>query len=88
MGSEPERSAASRQVDGPLAVREEPLAFLVVREEDRDDWLVRFEKAHDFFARDWAEHMVRTYNERLLSEDDEYFRVTARSPAHAPTADG
>ena len=54
-----------RQVDGRLAVREEEAAFLVVRAEDPDDWLVRFEKSQDFPAREWAENMVRVYNRRL-----------------------
>ncbi len=53
------------QVDGRLAVREEEAAFLVVRAEDPDDWLVRFEKSHDFPAREWAENMVSVYNRRL-----------------------
>ena len=53
------------QVDGELAVREEEAAFLVVRAEDPDDWLVRFEKSPDFLAREWAENMVRVYNRRL-----------------------
>jgi hypothetical protein len=53
------------QVDGTLAVREEEAAFLVVRAEDPDDWLVRFEKSPDFPARQWAENMVRVYNRRL-----------------------
>lgn len=76
----------SRQVDGPLAVQEEELAYLVVLDDDHDDWLVRFEKAPDFGAQEWAEHMVHTYNERLLSEDDEFFRLTARSPEIRPAA--
>ena len=41
------------------------MAFLVVRAEDPDDWLVRFEKIGDFPAREWAENMVRVYNRRL-----------------------
>ena len=53
------------QVDGKLAVREEEAAFFVVRAEDPDDWLVRFEKSPDFPAREWAENMVRIYNRRL-----------------------
>jgi hypothetical protein len=53
------------QVDGELAVVEEEGAFLVVRAEDPDDWLVRFEKSRDFPAREWAENMVRVYNRRL-----------------------
>jgi len=54
------------RVDGKLAVREEEAAFLVVRAEDPDEWLVRFEKSPDFPAREWAENMVRVYNRRLL----------------------
>lgn len=54
-----------QQVDGKLAVREERAAFLVVREEDPDDWLARFDKDGDFPARQWAENMVRVFNRRL-----------------------
>jgi hypothetical protein len=32
------------QIEGRLSIREEETAFLVVREEDPDDWLARFEK--------------------------------------------
>ena len=53
------------QIDGRLAVREEEAAFFVVRAEDPEDWLVRFEKSPDFPAREWAENMVRVYNRRL-----------------------
>ena len=53
------------QVDGELAVVEEDAAFLGVRAEDPEDWLVRFEKAPGFPAREWAENMVRVYNRRL-----------------------
>jgi hypothetical protein len=53
------------QVDGKLAVREEDEAFLVVREEDPDDWLARFDKVGDFPAREWAENMTNVYNRRL-----------------------
>jgi hypothetical protein len=53
------------QVEGKLAAREEVAAFLVVRAEDPDDWLVRFEKSPDFPAREWAENMVRVYNRRV-----------------------
>jgi hypothetical protein len=56
------------QVDGKLAVREGEAAFFVVRAEDPDDWLVRFEKSPDFPAREWAENMVRVYNLRLLKQ--------------------
>ena len=53
------------QPTGALAVREEGAAFLVVRAEDPDDWLARFEKSPDFPAREWAESMVSVYNRRL-----------------------
>jgi hypothetical protein len=53
------------QVDGELAVVEEEKAFLVVRAEDPEDWLVRFEKGPNFPAREWAENMVEVYNRRL-----------------------
>ncbi len=53
------------RVDGRLAVREERAAFLVVREEDPDDWLARFEKEDGFPAREWAENMARVFNRRL-----------------------
>ena len=54
-----------QQVDGTLTVRETEGAYLVVRSEDPDDWLARFEKGADFPAREWAENMVSVYNRRL-----------------------
>jgi hypothetical protein len=36
------------QIEGRLSIREEESAFLVVREEDPDDWLARFEKDGNF----------------------------------------
>jgi hypothetical protein len=57
--------SAEPQVEGGLAVREEAGAVLVVRAEDPEDWLVRFEKTPDFPAREWAENMVSVYNRRL-----------------------
>jgi hypothetical protein len=56
------------QVVGKLAVVEEEAAFFVVRADDPDDWLVRFEKAPDFPAREWAENMVHVYNRRLSEQ--------------------
>ena len=53
------------QVDGELAVVEEEGAFFVLRAEDPEDWLVRFEQSRDFPAREWAENMVHVYNMRL-----------------------
>jgi hypothetical protein len=65
------------QLTGALAVREEGAAFLVVRAEDPDDWLARFEKSPDFPAREWAENMVSVYNRRL-----------SKRPAGPPTPPG
>ena len=59
------------QVEGRLAVREEVAAFLVVSEEDPDDWLARFERDGDFPAREWAENMANIYNRRLARRSTE-----------------
>ena len=53
------------QAYGRLAVREEEAAFLVVRADDPDDWLARFQKGDGFPAREWAENMARVFNRRL-----------------------
>ena len=37
----------------------------MVRAEDPDDWLARFEKGEGFPAREWAENMARVFNRRL-----------------------
>jgi hypothetical protein len=65
------------QEGGRLAVREGEAAFLVVRADDPEDWLVRFEKSPGFPAREWAENMVYVYNRRLR-----------RRPAVPPTPPG
>lgn len=62
MGPDP---PADPRAEGRLAVREEGAAFFVVREEDPDDWLARFDKGGGFPARAWAENMVEAYNRRL-----------------------
>jgi hypothetical protein len=62
------------QVDGPLVVREEEAAFVVVREGDPEDWLARFEKGDEFPARAWAENMAEVYNRRLRERDAEHPR--------------
>lgn len=72
--------ATTRQVDDLLQVHEEEAAYFVTLERDPEDWLVRFEKAPDFAARDWAENMVETYNERYLHPDNDVQRWTARPP--------
>jgi hypothetical protein len=57
--------------DQPLAVVEEETAYLVVTSDDRDDWVVRFEKSPEFPAREWAVHMVATFNRRRRLRDSE-----------------
>lgn len=56
---------SSRQVDDRLTVREEPDAYFVVLEHDESDWVVAFDKAPDFAAREWAMNMAESYNDRL-----------------------
>jgi hypothetical protein len=68
-------------VDGRLAIIEEEEAFLVVRADDPDDWLVRFEKRPDFPAHEWAENMVRVYNRRLAIGPPDLPRLPARDRA-------
>ena len=51
-------------VDGELEVLEDAEACLVVVDGEPEDWLVRFEKADDFAAREWADNMARVYNRR------------------------
>jgi hypothetical protein len=51
-------------VDGVLEVLEDDEACLVVVDGEPEDWLVRFEKAADFAAREWAHNMARVYNRR------------------------
>ena len=54
----------SRQVNDHLVVREESEAYFVVLEHDEADWLVKFGKAPEFGAREWATNMAESYNER------------------------
>lgn len=51
-------------IDGDLSVLELDEAYLVVIEDDPDDWLVRFEKAEGFDAAEWAGNMTNVYNKR------------------------
>ena len=74
------RTDSPGQVDGTLTVREEENAYLVVIEDDEADWLVRFEKAPDFTAREWALNMAHTYNGRRANDNTEGARWAARAP--------
>jgi hypothetical protein len=51
-------------VEGVLDVFEDDEACFVIVDGEPEDWLVRFEKAADFAARDWAQNMARVYNRR------------------------
>jgi hypothetical protein len=55
---------AGDPVHGVLEVLEDEEACLVVVDGEPEDWLVRFEKADDFAARDWAYNMAHVYNGR------------------------
>lgn len=68
---------------GRLAVVEERDAFVVVREDDPEDWLARFEKSSGFPAQAWAENMVRVYNYRLAEEHDAVVVEATTGDGHA-----
>jgi hypothetical protein len=51
-------------VDGVLEVLEDDEACFVIVDGEPDDWLVRFEKAAGFAAREWAQNMAQVYNRR------------------------
>lgn len=70
------------QVDGELSVVEERDAFLVIKADDPEDWLARFEKSSDFPAREWALNMVHVYNRRLSRDSGE----PPTSPGMRPTS--
>ncbi len=54
---------------GRLIVIEAPDAYVVVREEDPEDWLCRFARTPGFPAREWAENMAGIYNRRLAEAE-------------------
>jgi hypothetical protein len=56
--------ATGDPVDGTLGVVEDDESCTVVVDGDEEDWLVRFDKADDFAARDWADNMASVYNRR------------------------
>lgn len=72
-----------RQVNDRLQVREEPDAYFVVLEHDEADWLVQFDKASDFAAREWATNMAESYNIRY---DDPRMDAVKRSAPPPPGA--
>jgi hypothetical protein len=69
------------RIEDKLTVREEEGAFLVVRADDPEDWLARFERDGTFPAREWAENMVNVYNRSNLR----FLLVPAR-PAIIPSS--
>lgn len=68
----------SRQVNDRLRVREEEEAYFVVLDQDESDWVVKFGKAPDFAAREWAENMAESYNDRY---DDPRMDAVKRNAA-------
>ena len=65
--SETRTSGARLPILGSLAVSEDAERCLVVDADDDEDWVARFDKSDEFPAREWAENMVDTYNQRLRS---------------------
>ena len=55
-------------MNGTLGVAESDDAFLVIVDDEPEDWLVRFEKSDAFPAGHWAHNMARAYNERRTRE--------------------
>lgn len=47
-----------------LALFETPAEFVIAVEGNPDDWLARFRRTSSFPARQWAEGMLRAYQER------------------------
>lgn len=50
---------------GKLSVIDTEHWVYVAPQHDPEDWVARFEKAHAFPARDWAERMVALHNSEL-----------------------
>jgi hypothetical protein len=70
---------------GRLVVLELGGAFVVVNEDDPNDWIASFTPGDAFPARDWAERMAALYN--LRNDDsfaDEYEHAPAFSGTHDP----
>lgn len=76
-------SAFTGMHEDRLAVAEVEAAFLVVWEDDPDDWLARFDKSAGFPARAWAENMVRVYNRRLAGQHDAVVVEATTGAGHA-----
>jgi hypothetical protein len=63
------RSASEDRHDEPLGghnleLFETPEEFVIALEGDVEDWLARFRRTASFPARQWAEGMLRAYQER------------------------
>lgn len=77
----PQVTPESRQVNDRLRVREELEAFYVVLDHDDTDWIVAFDKATEFAAREWATNMVESYNERYDDPRVDLLKQHAPPPA-------
>lgn len=52
-----------------LTLIETEEAYLVVFDNNPDDWVARFSKDDGFPAREWAERMIRLYDLREREEE-------------------
>jgi hypothetical protein len=59
-------------------------AWLVVWEDDPDDWLVRFACEAGFPAETWARNMARLYNERRSAKCPALLPVGSRPASFNP----
>ena len=69
-----------------LSLIETEEAYLVVFDNNPDDWIARFSKENGFPAREWAERMIREFQEKnypksakTLSHKSQAFGVTTRN---------
>ncbi len=56
-----------------LTLIETEEAYLVVFDNDPDDWVVRFSKRNRFPAQEWAERMAKLYNLREPGAEEDVF---------------
>lgn len=56
-----------------LTLIETEEAYLVVFDNNPDDWVARFSKCNRFPAQEWAERMAKLYNLREPCVEEEVF---------------
>ncbi len=62
-----------------LTLIETEQAYLVVFDNNPDDWVVRFSKSNSFPAREWAERIAKLYNLREPGVKEEAFGQKIRA---------